>query len=229
MVYMSRRYLASAYNVFFLNTLPEMWLFLHTELSSFKCQCLSGVHRGLVRSSTPLLEQCFVTGGEDGLLCLWRAEAKANPSGAVKVRPSTGPQIKRSRVTWGWRGRGVVHHQLATMATTRCVKRKMHQNETGQVWSWVAWRTPGNSWFGGTQASAFWRSRSCSGKSTCESARGHSPSHWCRNSWTCGKESCCFPNRAASRKKSSVASDPCQSLAIYPILTVSFREVLHNE
>lgn len=112
-------------------------------LSSFKCQCLSGVHRGLVRSSTPLLEQCFVTGGEDGLLCLWRAEAKANPSGAVKVRPSTGPQIKRSRVTWGWMGRGVVHHQLVTMATTRCVKRKMHQNETGQVWSWVAWRTPG--------------------------------------------------------------------------------------
>lgn len=92
MVYMSRRYLASEYNVF-LNTLLEMWL------SSFKCQCLSGVHRGLVRSSTPLLEQCFVTGGEDGLLCLWRAEAKANPSGAVKVRPSTGPQIKRSRVT----------------------------------------------------------------------------------------------------------------------------------
>lgn len=109
------------------------------------------------------------------------------------------------------------------------------QTQNASKWNnWTGLKLSGmkntrNSWFGGTQASAFWRSRSCSGKSTCESARGHSPSHWCRNSWTCGKESRCFQNRAASRKKSSVASDPCQSLAIYPIDTVSFSEVLHNE
>ena len=193
-----------------------MWLFLHTELSSFKCQCLSGVHRGLVRSSTSLIGAMFRH---------WRGGRSPVPL----ARGGEGqPQRRSEGAAKYWSTDQTLKSYLRMKGTWCCAPpvgdhgdHQVCQTQNASKWNWTGLKLSGmkntrNSWFGGTQASAFWRSRSCSGKSTCESARGHSPSHWCRNSWTCGKESCCFPNRAASRKKSSVASDPCQSLAIIP-------------
>lgn len=225
MVYMSRRYLGSAYNCLFLLNQPAGDVAFKLQMPMpVRCSSRFGAllhsligamfrHWWGGRSLVPLAR-----GGE--------GQPKRRSEGAAKYW-STDQTLKsylRMNGTWCCAPPVGDHgdHQVC-------------QTQNASKWNWTGLKLSGmkntrNSWFGGTQASAFWRSRSYAGKSTCESARGHSPSHWCRHSWTCGKESRCFQNQAASRKKSSVASDPCQSLATYrTILTVSFREVLHNE